>query len=123
MAEVRVRRVKEVTVEREGKEPKNKRTEKDYTVYVDKLGDEGGAVVGRSRSIQQGSSLEFGEYKISIQDTATVSVRCEQTPKRMRLANKVCCQFRDEFLLADFKDSGKLMKKLMAAAPKVRKKS
>jgi len=121
MAEVRVRRVKEVTVEQKSKEPKSKRTEKDYTVYVDKLGDEGGATVGRSRSIQQGSSLEFGEYKISIQDTATVSVRCEQTQKRIRLANKVCRQFRDEFLLEDFKESGKLMKKLMKAAPRTRK--
>lgn len=121
MAEVRVRRIKEVTVEREGKEPRGKRKEKDYTVYVDKLGDEGGATVGRSRSIQQGSSLEFGEYKISIQDTATVSVQCEQTLKRMKLANKVCCQLRDEFLLEDFKESGKLMKKLMKAAPRTRK--
>lgn len=121
MAEVRVRRIKEVTVDRKGKEPKTKRTEKDYTVFVEKLGEEGGATVGRSRSIQQGSSLEFGEYKISIQDTATVSVHCDQTLKKIKLANKVCCQLRDEFLLDDFKASGKLMRKLMAAAPKVRK--
>jgi hypothetical protein len=116
MADVRVRRIKEVTVEKEGATPKGERTEKDYTVYVDKLGDEGGAMVSRSRSIQQGMSLDYGEFKISIQDTATVSVRCEQTLKRIKLANKVTCQLRDQFLQEDFSDSGKLLRKLMKAA-------
>lgn len=117
MAEVRVRRTKEVNVTGE----KTKREEKDYTVYAEKIGEDGGAMVSRSRSIQQGASLEFGEYKISVSDTATVSVHCKQTPKHIKLANRICRQFRDTFLEEDFKESGLLVRRLMKSAAKTRR--
>lgn len=109
-AEVRVRRVKDVMVK--GKD--TKRVEKDYTILLDKL-EEGSASVSRSKSLQQGMSLEYGEYKISISDTATVSLPCESNLRSVRLANKIARQLRDEFVNEDFKLSAKLIRKLMRA--------
>jgi len=111
MAEVRVRRIKEVQVT--GKNPK--REEKDYTVHIEKIGEEGGATVSRSRSLQQGMGLEFGAFKVSISDTATVTLSCKQTLKHIKLANKIASQLRDKFLEEDSKESGILLKKLMKA--------
>jgi hypothetical protein len=112
MAEVHVRRVKETSTGDKELDTQ----EKDYTILIDKLGEEGGALVSRSRSMQQGMGLSYGEFKVSINDTATVSIHCKQTLKHVKLANKVACQLRDQFLEADFKESSNLLRKLMQAA-------
>lgn len=95
------------TKESDGKGRKPRRKEKDYTVEIDKIKDDGENLmrVAKSRTVSKG--LPFGRFKIS--DTTTVELCCNQDRKTAAIANKACRQLVKKFMKADMVESGEII--------------
>lgn len=104
------------TKESEGKRRKPRRKEKDYTLEIGKIKDDGENLmrVAKSRTVSRG--LPFGRFKIS--DTTTVELVCNQDRKTAAVANKACRQLVKKFLKADMAESGDILE---AVAEEIKK--
>jgi len=95
------------TKESEGKGRKPKRKEKDYTIEIKGINDDGENLmrVAKSRTVTKG--LPFARFKIS--DTTTVELCCNQDPKTAAVANKACRQLVRKFMKADLAESAEIL--------------
>ena len=95
------------TKESKPKKGKPRRKEKDYTLEIDKIKDDGENLMRVAKSRTVSKSLPFGRFKIS--DTTTVELVCNQDRKTAAIANKACRQLVKRFLKADMIESGDII--------------
>lgn len=100
------------TKDSDGKGRKSRRKEKDYTVEIDKIKDDGKNLmrVAKSRTVTKG--LPFARFKIS--DTTTVDLCCNQDRRTAAVANKAARQLVRRFLKADMAESAEILEAVAA---------
>jgi hypothetical protein len=101
------------TKESDGKGRKPRRKEKDYTIEISGIKDDGVNLmrVAKSRTVSKG--LPFGRFKIA--DTTTVELCCNQDPKTAAIANRACRQLVRKFMNADMAESGEILEAVAKA--------
>lgn len=95
------------TRDTDSKGDKSTKRERNYTVEIAKIKDDGENLMRIAKSRTVGKSLPFARFKIS--DTTTVELCCNQDPKTAAIANKACRQLIRKFLKADMIESGEIL--------------
>lgn len=103
MATGKARRTKET----EGKGRKPTRKERDYTIEIKEIKDDGENLMRVAKSRTVTKALPFARFKIS--DTTTVELCCNQDRKTAAIANKACRQLVRKFMKADMAESAEIL--------------
>jgi len=106
MAKAKVRTTKET--ERKNRKPKRK--DRDYTVEIDKIADDGKVLMKIAKSKTVAKALPFGRFKVS--DTTYVELCCNQDPRTAAVANKACRQLVRKFMKVDMAESAAILEEV-----------